>query len=75
MTVCAFRTYSSSSGPNLANTTSSPAVSGRPVESGGKGWRTADAVGLYSHYPLGLGEADTQCLPMSNFVSAMSRNR
>ena len=43
-------------------------VPGRAVERGGKGWRTADAVRLYSHYPLGLGEADTQCLSMSNFV-------
>ena len=51
-------------------------VSGRAIERGGKGWRTADdAVHLYSHFPVGLGEADTQCLPMSNFVYAMSRNR
>ena len=49
-------------------------VSGRAVERGGKGWRTADAVHLYSH-PVGLGEADTQCLPISDFVGAMSRNR
>ena len=35
-------------------------VSGRAVETGGKGWRTADAVDLYSHYAVGLGEADTQ---------------
>ena len=34
-------------------------VSGRAVERGGKGWRTADAVHLYSHHPVGLGEADT----------------
>ena len=50
-------------------------VSGRAVERGGKGWRTADAVGLYSHHHLGLGEADTQCLPMSSVIGAMSRNR
>ena len=50
-------------------------VSGRAVERGGKGWRTADAVHLYSHYPIGLGEPDIQCLPMSNFLCAMSRNR
>ena len=50
-------------------------VCGRSVERGGKGWRTADAVGLYSHHHLGLGEADTQCLPMSSVIGAMSRNR
>ena len=53
----------------------SDTVSGRAVERGGKGWRSADAVGLYSHHPLGLGEADTQCLLMSSFVGAMSRSR
>ena len=47
-------------------------VCGRSVERGGKGWRTAGAVDLYSHYPVGLGEPDTQCLPMSNFVGVMS---
>ena len=44
---------------------------GRAVERSGKGWRTADAV-HYLHYPVGLGEPDTQCLLVSNFVSAMS---
>ena len=41
----------------------------------GKGWQTDDVVHLYSRYPVGLGEADIQCLPMSNFVGAMSINR
>ena len=50
-------------------------VSGRAVERGGKGWYTADDVGLCSHNPIGLRDAETQCLPMSNYVSAMSRNR
>ena len=50
-------------------------ISGRAVEMDGKGWLTANAVHLYSHYPVDLGEADTQCLPISNFVGAMSRNR
>ena len=50
-------------------------IVGRAVDMGEKGWRTADAVHLYSHYPAGLGEADTQRLPMSIFVGAMSRNR
>ena len=50
-------------------------ASGRAVEGGGKGWRTADAVHLYSPYPDGLGEADTQCRPSSNIVGAMSRYR
>ena len=50
-------------------------VLGRAVERGGKGWRTTDAVGLFSHYPVGLREADTQCLPFSNYVGALSRNR
>ena len=50
-------------------------VSGRAVERAGKGWRTADAVHLCSHYPVGLREAETQGLPMSVFVCAMSRNR
>ena len=49
-------------------------VSGRAVERGGNGWRTADAIHLYSHYPDGLGEADTQRLPLPNTVGAMSRN-
>ena len=36
-------------------------VSGRAAERGGKSWRTADSVHLYSHYRVGLGEAaDTQ---------------
>ena len=39
-------------------------VSGRSVERGEKGWRTADAVHLYSHYPVGLGEANSQSLPI-----------
>ena len=42
---------------------------------GGMGWRTANAVHLYSHYPDGLGEADTQCLPSSKFVGTISINR
>ena len=50
-------------------------ASGRAVEGGGKGWRTADAVHLYSPYPDGLGEADNQCLSFSTFVGTMSRNR
>ena len=48
-------------------------IPGRVVERGGKGWRIADAVHLCSHYPVGLREADTQILPMSIFVSVMSR--
>ena len=50
------------------------AVSGRAVETGGKGRRTADAVHRYSYYPVGLGEADTQSLPMSKIFTEMSRN-
>ena len=50
-------------------------VSGRVVERGIKGLRTADAVHLYSHYPVRLGVADTLCLSTSNVVGAMSRNR
>ena len=50
-------------------------VPGRAVERGGRGWRTADAIHLCSHYLVGLGEFDLQSLPMSHFVGAMSRNR
>ena len=35
-------------------------VPGRAVESGGKGWQTADTVHLCYHYPVGLGEAGPQ---------------
>ena len=50
-------------------------VPSRAFDRGEKGWRTADAVHLCSHYPVGLAEADPQRLPMSIVVRAMSRNR
>ena len=50
-------------------------ISGGAMKRVVKSWRTADAARLFSHYPVGLGEADTQNVPMSMFVNAMSRNR
>ena len=50
-------------------------VSGRVVERRGKLWRTADVVHVCSHDPVGVGAGDTQYLPLSSFVCAMSRNR
>ena len=40
-------------------------VPGRAVEREEKGWQTADAAHLCSLYPVELGEADPQSLPMS----------
>lgn len=41
-----------------------PTVSGRPVTGGGEIWQTAEAVFPSSRNRVGIGEADTQSLPL-----------